>query len=263
MKKKNLLFAFYFLLFTVSSRAQLALPYFENFNDDAADGWLNFRESDTVGATWQFNLSAYHEGYFPHGHPGVMLDDWVVSPELDLSTAAKVAFQYQTYTLGSILPGDSIQCYLLSGSRNPSAAGKHLLCNITPDSTYAAHDTIVDIPAVSGSAYIAFRYTATTDSMYAVVVTNIDVTADASTGIIETGNTKYQLCIYPNPATKFIYWDSKLQSIINGDQGEITDIAGKVSTTFSIAKGRLDISTFQPGLYFWKAGNTTSSFIKK
>lgn len=208
---------------------------------------------------------------YPVGYGGEELtDDWLVSDKLDMSAGGKLSAKLWVYGIsGGLIAGDTIECYLLRGSRDPGAATRTLIASFASMVTNlgfiaepAWKDTAdINIPAAGGEAYIAFRYTNIFD-WFTVGIDDLRITAGSSTGIAAPGGSRQVISLYPNPAQSRIYWDNIPEGKGSGE-GALTDLAGRNIRSFRAAAGSLDISDLDPGFYLLHIGSSSASFIKK
>jgi len=267
--------------YSLTTNAQIALPYSNGFDTPSEIGdWIISREgiTDEDGSTHTWEpmpsdgaVSApnmlFHD--YPVGYGGEELtDDWLISDKMDLGSGGKLSMKIWVYGInGNAIAGDTIQLYLLKGSRDPGAATKTLIASFE----YMADDTgyisvpvwkdtgDIAIPATTGNAYIAFRFTTIFD-WFTVGIDDLEITPGA-TDIGHLPGGKNTIRIYPNPARSRIYWD-EVPGIDRQAVGALFNIAGQSVRSFRVADGSVDISALVPGVYVLHIGNGMSSFVK-
>ncbi len=263
----------------IAASAQTTLPYNTGFdNTSQKAGWQSFRKGSTLATNWLFSED-FSDGYtapsapncIQHPYPTigdgtVLTDDWYVSPGLNLATGAKLSFKIGVYSFtGDLATGDTIQVYLLKGNPNPSmASSKTLLASMAymKATNHNFKDTAnIVVPAATGNAYIAFRYTSFND-WFTVAIDDIKLVAGTTTGIDDRKETAIDLALYPNPAKESIHWN---YTAIAADklEGQLIDVSGRTISTFPLKSKQLDISALQPGTYFLKSGNKAIPFTKE
>lgn len=269
MNSRKLLFIVGLVLSSAIGSAQsLSLPYYVDWTDDQNDGWQVFVKGDgLVSYSWSFNQNAtrgsYEGEWFATG-PISHVDDWIVSPALNLSSGASISFSYR---VGSDLsvppsPGDSAQLYVLTGNADPALATKRLLANIDAASETISKDTSIYMLPASAASYLAFRYTATTDSDFWENISKLHVAA-VPTSVKNVNGVGLSIRVYPNPATDRISWNITASTTTAGVAGTITDLSGRTIMNIDAASGYADISKLPQGIYMLEIGNQASSFVKQ
>lgn len=273
--------------YTFTANAQLALPYENGFDTPAEiEDWAIYRKGITEDEgsthTWEPMPSAgavsapnmlFHD--YPVGYGGEELtDDWLVSDKMDMSSGGKLSAKLWVFGVsGGLITGDTIEFYLLSGSRDPGTATKTRIASFAAmftDSGYIDapvwRDTAdINIPATAGEAYIAFRYTNIFD-WFTVGIDDLKIAAGTTTGIEMPQESRYAISLYPNPAQSCVYWNRIAGEGADGKdnkEGVLMNLAGQTILSFRAAAGSLDISGLAPGFYLLRIGNSSASFIKK
>lgn len=262
-----------------SASAQLPLPYSTNFdNATQKAGWQFFRKGYNSVHAWKYLSDAPDGAIVPpsapdclfHQYPmdggAVLTNDWAVSPSLNLSTGAKVSFKINVYSISGLQAGDSIQLYLLKGSADPATAtGKVLLANLinlhSSDNHNFRDTNNIVIPATTGPAYLAFRYTSYSN-WYTIAVDNFGVKA-ATTSIEESRLAQASWKLYPNPVLQTLHLEYTGKEALSSSEGQIIDVTGSVRASFSLKEKSIDLHQLSPGMYFLKQGQAMIPFVKQ
>lgn len=269
-----------FVTFAISAAAQATLPYTNGFDTNAelAD-WIIHRKGLLHNYKWAPYAApgavtapnyAFHD--YPVGSAGTQaVDDWLVTPDIDLTSGARLSLKAWVFIMGSgVLTGDSIEIWLLKGNRDPDLAVaktritslRHFAANMGSYSQPAWKDTAnIVIPPTAGPAYIAFRYKCL-DNWYTVGLDNIRFVAN-TTGVTQV-HTGTQFQLYPNPAASEIKWNllSGNAPQLNKEQGVITNALGQELKRFAVKDGSLDIGFLQPGIYYVRIGDAVLPFTR-
>lgn len=98
-------------------------------------------------------------------------DSWLISPPVDLSKVSNKTLSFTSQVNGYGSTTSNIEVYVLSSADPKTAVKTPLQANwpTAPSSGYSswASSGTIDLSTFSGTIYIAFRYTATTDANYA------------------------------------------------------------------------------------------------
>lgn len=98
-------------------------------------------------------------------------DSWLISPAVDLSKVSTKTLSFTSQVNGYGSTTSQIEVYVLNSADPKTATKTPLSANwpTAPASGYSswASSGTIDLSAFSGTIYIAFRYTATTDANYA------------------------------------------------------------------------------------------------
>lgn len=283
MKRTSL--ALLFILGIVSfSNAQITLPYTNGFDTDSQNAdWMLYRKGLTTidgnpSHTWEPHASAgavtapnylWHD--YPVGYTGTqMTNDWLVSKSINLTNGAKLSVKAWIYTMGGVMPGDSIEIYVLKNSQDPAVATKVKIASLismagttgTMDAPTWKDTANIVIPATTGNAYLAFRYSSI-NNWFTVALDNLKLAANP-TGIEDVAKGKVSLQLYPNPATSVLQWkiDSDDLQQAARTEGIIFNYTGHELKRFRIGDAKLDISSLEPGVYFVRIGTATMPFTK-
>jgi hypothetical protein len=268
------------------SAAQIALPYTNGFdsNSDNAD-WIVHRKGLTMidgnpshtwipyastGAVTPPNFLSHD---YPVGYEGTqMTDDWIVSKSINFTLGAKLSLKAWIYSIGDLMPGDSIEVYLLKSNQDPALATKTKIASLRALTVSTGSfnaptwkDTAnIIIPPTTGPAYLAIRYTCISN-WYTVAIDNLKLIANPTSGINDADVIKPQITLYPNPAASVIFWNlssEDLQKLLK-QEGTIINLQGAELKRFSVKDRRLNIDFLAPGIYYMKVGNTKVPFTKQ
>jgi hypothetical protein len=283
MKRTGLALLF-ILGMTFCSNAQISLPYTNGFDNNSQNAdWVAYRKGLTTidgnpNHEWEPYASAgavtapnYLLHDYPVGYTGTqMTDDWLVSKSINFTNGAKLSLKAWIYSISDIMPGDSIELYLLKNSQDPATATKIKIASlrsmvVSTGSMNAPtwKDTAnIVIPAATGNAYLAIRYTCI-NNWYTVALDNLKLIANP-TGIADVEKGKISFRLYPNPATSVLQWQiapNDLQQHAK-EEGVIVNYTGQELKRFRIKDSRLDISSLQPGMYYVRIGASMMPFSK-
>jgi hypothetical protein len=266
------------------SDAQIALPYTNGFdsNSENAD-WVVHRKGLTMidgheshtwipyastGAVTPPNFLSHD---YPVGYTGTqMTDDWIVSKSINFTTGAKLSLKTWGYSIAGLLPGDSIEVYLLKGNQDPALATKTKIASLRAlmvstgsfnSPTWKDTANLV-IPSTAGAAYLAIRYTCVSN-WFTIGIDNLKLVANP-TGIANADVIKTQFQIYPNPAASVIQWkisSGDLQKLYK-QEGTIINYIGQELKRFPVKDLTLSTDFLSPGMYYMKIGETIVPFIK-
>jgi hypothetical protein len=267
------------------AEAQTALPYNNGFdtNNENAD-WILHRKGLTMvdgnpNHTWEPYASAgavTPPNYLSHdyavGYSGTqMTDDWLVSKSLNFTQGAKLSLKAWVYCIQDLMAGDSIEIYLLKGNQDPALATKtrvaslrSLMVNTGSFNSPTWKDTAnIIIPATTGQAYLAIRYTTVTN-WFTIGIDNLKLVANATSGIDDADLIKPQIVLYPNPAASVINWNLSSEDLqkLSKEEGSIINIQGTEVKHFPVKDRKLNIDFLSPGMYYMKVGNTKVPFTK-
>ena len=283
MKRTSL--ALLFMLGTLfCANAQISLPYTNGFDNNTQNAdWVSYRKGLTTidgnpNHNWEPYASAgavtapnYLVHDYPVGYTGTqMTDDWLVSKSINFTNGAKLSLKTWIYSIADIMPGDSIEIYLLKNSQDPATATKtkiaslrSLVVSTGSMNTPTWKDTAnIVIPATTGSAYLAIRYTCI-NNWYTVALDNLKLVANP-TGIADAKKEKISFRLYPNPATSVLQWQiapNDLQQLVK-EEGVLFNNTGQELKHFRIKDAQLDISSLQPGIYYVRIGAAIMPFTK-
>lgn len=201
------------ILLNLSVKAQVSLPYYSGFdNTSQQTGWTEYKKAATTFSHWGYaSFSAYSapncivHDYSPS--TGITLtDNWFVSPVFSINNGGKLdSIRYKFSGFSQPVAGDTVAIYLLNGSQDPSlATSKQLLFDFRnteyiTDNTYRVK-TNINLPALSGSSYIAIRYRNTdcSSKWLSVFFDNVAIRGNG-VGITELNTSTGEVNIYPNP----------------------------------------------------------------
>ncbi len=266
------------------SDAQITLPYTNGFDNNTSNSdWVLYRKGLTSNNgnpthTWEPHASPgaatppnylWHD--YPVGYVGTeMTNDWLVSKSINFTNGAKLSLKAWVYAIDQLMPGDSIEIYLLKNSQDPATATKtkiaslrSLTVNTGSMNTPTWKDTAnIIIPATTGSTYLAIRYTCISN-WYTVAIDDLKLVAN-TTGISGTDKEAISFRLYPNPATSVLQWNMNAADLqkLSKQEGVLFNYNGRELKRFPVKDASLDISFLQPGMYYVKMGGTVVPFTK-
>ncbi|WP_118972360.1 T9SS-dependent choice-of-anchor J family protein [Taibaiella koreensis] len=243
------------LLLTAQSKAQIALPYFSGFDNDAQkNGWQQFRKG--VASSYQWNYTATAAFSAPnclaHNYPVGGTDttnDWFVSPPFNLSTGGKLdSLRYAFSGFGVPGAGDTIAVYLLKGSPDPAVAAARTLLYDFRGEHYSSDNvwrnlTSISLPPTSSVCYIAVQYR-TVANWLDTRFDNVRISGNTPISIPSTGKQAPFASLYPNPVGDKLM----IKTDAAFTQMAFYDIRGRQIATIPFRK-ETDLSSFAPGTY--------------
>lgn len=245
------IFKFFVLFFIINSlnSQSIMLPYYTGFDSPSERaGWQQFRTGFHSSYDWNDNGALSHD-YNVGGTPSDTVIDWYVSPPLNLSSYGNISMKVKTGGFSTPTP-DNCEVWFGTESPNPSIGDFVLIANLSyMEPQYQWLDTIIDLPFVSDSGYIAFKYktigaawmTYSIDSITVSLNTGIDENSFSKTGINN---------IFPNPLSSetTIYFDSEIKD----GHIELFNAQGQKLKSFLNINGenyKLDLKDLAAGFY--------------
>jgi len=247
--------------------AQLPLPYYTGFDTQAEqDGWQQYNLGAnatygpwtiTTGGTSEPNL-LFHD----YNNTGIV-EDWFVSPQLYFTSTSKIELKLKVYSLlGCSYAPDYIGIWFGSRVQDPSLGHFDEIIELTKivSANDIWIDTTISIPCSAGPGYIGIKFM-NEDNWFTVSIDDISIT-DLATAV-PAKETENGILVYPNPASANVFIDCsrRLKSI------EIYNLLGE--RVYSDSKAimqtpkEIDLSGFQKGVYFIKAGDDKNYFTKQ
>lgn len=225
-----------FMALCSQSSAQTTLPYFTGFDSDAQKtGWQKFKKGAAVQTNeWQYAaMGAFSApNCLQHNYPvggTEATKNWFVSPAFNFAPGAKIdSLRYAFSGFGVPAAGDTVAVYLLKGNADPALATSRTLLYDFRGNNYANDNvwrnlTSINIPATTGSCYIAIYYR-TVNNWLDVRFDNLKVRSLGSTSIGNTAQQAEDVVLYPNPAKDLL----QVKTQKRFTQTYIYDLNGKV-----------------------------------
>jgi len=208
------------------------LPYvcgWDNITQQAE--WTVHQVKSTKYFSWSDNSYLSHD--YPVGNPGTdTVEDWIVSPALNVTGKSVISFSTNVYIIFTKQPTDYFGVWYSKKSSDPKSGDFKELANLT---SFAStnfnywHDTAGILLNDSGAAvYIAFKY-GETDNWFTIKVDTLLVKGIHTAGI-ETPNNlsnKEGINIYPNPSNGSFNVKLPPSMVSKNVSIEISDLAGK------------------------------------
>lgn len=276
MKTKLFLISTLLLGLLFSTSAQTALPYYSGFDNSAQkSGWTEYKLGvDSDPYEWNFSAFAPYSApeCLEHNYPvggSQPTDDWFISPEFDFSNGATIDSLRHAYNgFGTPMAGDTVALYLITGSADPATASSWTMIYSFTDSAWSADGVWrkiedLDIPATSGSCYLAFRYS-TTNNWLDVKFDNLRI-SDKGLGGEEMAVGQPGLELFPNPADKLLTLSWPVD--FRATQIEILNLQGQLIWQKE-ATAQIQVAGLPAGAYLLQVLDSTGkklslSFIKK
>ena len=214
---------------------------------------------------WEFDQASSHSApfslvhYYPVGGNDPV-DDWIVSPEIDLSLGGIIDSLHYSYGgFGTPFEADTLALYILEGSPDPNLASSKTLIYNFADSIYITdnlwHGAHIELENFSDQSYLAIRYS--TDNNWLDVRFD-DINIIPSTVSVNEENELFKsFSLFPNPSSDLLIINSALQNT----DWRITNQTGK--TILMGKENKIDISTLTSGHYLITIDNITKKFIKE
>jgi len=263
---------------SLSSKAQISLPYYTGFDDDAQKAdWVEYKLAATTFSHWQsvgvggaFSApSAIGHDYSPS--TGITLtDNWYVSPGFMIANGGSLdSIRYAFSGFSVPEEGDTVGLYLLNGSPDPQLSTSQTLLfdfrgdDYNTDATYRIK-TAIDLPASIDSSYLAIRYR-NTDCSSKWLTVNFDNIAFSENppvlGLNNLENSLDEINVYPNPSSGVFNIDTKNQ--INSIK--IYNAIGEIvySNKELDPERPINISDYGKGIYFITYIIGVKSYTKK
>ncbi len=246
------------LFYTNLTYAQsLPLPYYTGFDSTSEQaGWQEFRLGVLSSNNWGYAganacsdpLAIYHD-YNVSGMATDTVEDWFVSPPLNLSTPAKLTFK-----ISSTMFGTQLGVWLGTGDKNPANGNFTELAHFDLPSVWQpCIDTFVQITTLADTGYLAFWYVGSNFNAFGV--DDIMLTPDSANYINGKDDVRnIEVVILPNPL-KTTATLSVIGAIPSSDPIEIRvyDLWGQVIIRSSINHDRniqLSRGALASALYF-------------
>jgi hypothetical protein len=221
----------------------------------------NFEGGTDLGTWWQYDVDGPQswENYEHNGerfarmsgwdNGAVPNEDWLISPELDLSQYQSVKFEFDN---ARNFPGEDVQ--LLVSSLNYDGEGNpndYTWFDLSDEVSWSDDDWnwtasgVIDLSLfISSSVYLGFKYVSDNSAAASWEVDNIIIYSESGLGLIE--QTLQQLKTYPNPASNMVMVETPEKGRI-----QILNTAGQCALDLKVASGvnHIDIQELPVGLY--------------
>ncbi len=234
MKTILITFLLFFTTNTLFSQG-LSLPYYTGFDSPSEQaGWQQYRTGFLSNFDWNNNGALSHD-YNVGGNSTDTVIDWYVSPPLNFISSGSVTMK--VYAGGFSIPtNDNCEIWFGMNDPNPATGNFVLIANLSHmQPHYQWLDTTINIPFVSDSGYIAYKYKTIGAEWMTYSIDSITVNSDiAGINKIEPINDIIENVV-PNPfhSMTTIYFNSEIQNgqlSIYNTNGQlvksITNIAG-------------------------------------
>ena len=204
--KKNLLVFFLIQIFSISTVLSqgLSLPYTSGFDTPSEmAGWQQYRTGVLSNYDWSNSGGGFVSMCISHDYNvgGAQTDtvvDWYVSPPLNFTSEGTLAVKVLTSGFSTPFP-DNFEVLFGTNIQDPSLGNFTVIASLSyMQPQFQWLDTIVNIPFISDSGYIAFKYKTigAAWSTYAFDNVVIDL-SPVSVG--ENQNASKVLKCFPNP----------------------------------------------------------------
>lgn len=194
------------------------LPYYESFDTGGSNfpvqqlGWTTYNK----GAA-NSDLAWYATIHNPYTEPNALtytcggatmssvIDQWCVTPVFAFPFGGKID-SLRSYSYGGAIPGnaDTIAIYLLKGSPDPALATSRQLLYDFRGANYSQGNwnkvMNLNIPAMSGNCYIAFRYKVLNNCL-SLFVDNLHISGNVGNKISSVYKSGQDFTVGPNPVT--------------------------------------------------------------
>lgn len=253
-------FLLQFLLTSIVFSQGLSLPYSTGFDSPSEKmGWQQFRTGFSGNYDWDYTATGafsaptclFHD-YSVGGNTTDTVIDWFVSPPLNFTSSGTVSIKIKSEGFSNPLP-DNCEIWFGTNSPNPSI-GNFVqvanLSNVLPK--YQWLDTIINIPFVSDSGYLALKYKTIGAAWATYAIDDIEVSS--LVGVNERDSfLKNETYIFPNPFSS----STTLQfntMITNAELNLYTVYGKKIRTKNNINENKIKIEreNLSSGIYFYE-----------
>jgi hypothetical protein len=261
LKKTLLLIASQCLIFNLTFSQGVSLPYTTGFDNAAQKvGWQQFRTGYLSSYSWSYGgggfsaPSCISHDYNVGGNSSQTVIDWFVSPALNFTSTGKISLKVKTSGFSTPFP-DNCEIWFGTDIKNPATGNFVLVANLSyMQPQYQWLDTTINLPYVTDSGYVAFKYKTIGAAWMTYAIDNITINLDASVSINETGNSNITLLkIYPNPfnSSATIQFNSNLE---NAELNFYTIYGQKIKTVNNISGDqiKIDRENLSSGIYFYE-----------
>jgi hypothetical protein len=183
----------------------LTLPYTTGFDSPTQKaGWQQFRlGNDPTSYSWSyagggFSATCVSHDYNVGASATDTIRDWFVSPPLNITTPSTLTLKVKTGGFSTPFP-DSFEVLFSSKKQNPASGNYTVIANLSymlPQ--YQWLDTVLNIPTVTDSGYIAFKYKTISAAWSTYAFDNIMVAEPVS---VHSNAIGISMRSYPNPLT--------------------------------------------------------------
>ncbi|MFT7613204.1 MAG: hypothetical protein ACI9J3_002174 [Parvicellaceae bacterium] len=242
----------YLILFITTNTlfAQSAsLPYYTGFDSPTEQaGWQQFRKGTISAFDWVDNGDIFHD-YNVGGSATDTVIDWYVSPPLNLTSASVMTMKMYAGGFSAPTP-DNCEVWFGTDDPDPAIGSFVLLGNLSVIlPLYQWLDTLINIPFMSDSGYVAFKYT--TIGAEWMIYSFDSITISADVGINQIDNLNYSTgSIAPNPviSSSTVYFDSEIRNghldVYNIYGQKVRSIPNINGHEFEIHRNDLPIGTY-------------------
>ncbi len=230
------------------------LPYYTGFDTPTEiAGWQQFRTGFLSSYDWGIGTSLYHD-YNVGGNATDTVVDWFVSPPINFNTPSLLTLKVITSGFSTPIP-DNCEIWFGTDNPDPSIGNFTLIANLSymqPQNQWL--DTAVNIPFVSDSGYIAFKYKTIGAAWMTYGIDSI--TVSSTVGIFNQDNSSNAAVnIYPNPNSgQFtleidLQEETELSIKLYHFTGQLihSEVIGNVTGNYA---QQMDLSRYAKGIYY-------------
>lgn len=234
----------------ISVRAQVTLPYHEDFESAQCESnWHTYNENSDDGEWFYADIATFGGiGYqssacfmyiYSFANAG---NDWMVSPGFNLNAGTSYAFGFK-YAEFDESKTERFKVFIGSDSL-PAGLTELKLDFDNVNTTAFTNSGFNFTPSASGKYYVGFMVYSDVNQGALLID---EVTMSMGSGVNESGNSDINIEVYPNPAISFILIKNASSSTVS-----VCDAAGRIMLTEKISNNeqKLDLSNFTKGLYF-------------
>jgi hypothetical protein len=244
----------FLLLFTTNTlfSQSIILPYYTGFDSPSEQvGWQQFRTGFISNFDWGNNGAIGHD-YNVGGNSTDTVIDWYVSPPLNFTSVGMMTMKVKTGGF-SIPTLDNCEVWFGTNDPNPSTGNFVLIGNLSDmQPQYQWLDTTINIPFISDSGYVAFKYKTIGAAWMTYTIDSITISS-TTVGIDKVVPfNKLRANIIPNPLISIatIYFEYEIR---NG-QLNLYNISGRKVRTITNIIGQeytLDRKNLPAGTYIF------------
>lgn len=238
------------------------LPYKNTLNTQSERNELSVVRTGSAGTySWSVDVYASHD-YPVGGSSTDTVSDWLFTPPIKVTSGAQLAFRYFVYGItGQATPVDEFSIWYGRGSKQPFNGSYVKLADLTYriSNQQVWRDTSgIQLPFVSDTGYICFRYKATNNWF----TLGLDSIAVVIPGLGVKSSQIEQTNVYPNPSSGCFRVDC------NSDihQIEVFDLNMRPVGLYQADGTRskdITLESVNPGYYIVKIITATGTLYRK
>ncbi|MBS2209905.1 choice-of-anchor J domain-containing protein [Carboxylicivirga mesophila] len=236
--------------------------------------WEDFSGSQ-FNSTFQYSVlgankqwTAYSDYAQMNGYDNQNMEaeeDWLITNAINMDNTTEELFVFES-SVNYDNVNSSLEVYYstdYSGTGDPTGSTWNTLSATFATSTTFTHSGYIDVSAISGTVYFAFKYLSSADGADLWQIKNIEITGVDTPTSVDSQKAS-EVVISPNPFTNELYikGTKELQNII------LFNTAGQVVMNDQSGSKRVSTANLPKGMYivqvkFMDGTSTTQKVIKK